>query len=83
MSMQSYATLTDAEDEVVGALQREGGVLSFPELLSVTKLPYEYLGRVLDRLRNEERVEISEEGPDIRLVRLAKSTRGLGRLFGF
>lgn len=79
MSTLSYEAISNAEDEVVGALRREGGVLSYPELVSLTKLPYDFLSRLLDRLKSEARVEISEEGSAIRLVRLAKPATRLAR----
>ena len=74
--MVSYEAITHAEDDVVGALQREGGELSYPELVSVTKLPYEIVSEVLENLSSEERVQITpmgEEGSEVRLVRLRTS----------
>lgn len=77
--MLSYEAIAHAEDDVVGALQREGGELSYPELVSATKLPYDVVSEVLDRLSSEERVDISTlggRGAGVRLVRLR--TKPLG-----
>lgn len=71
--MISYERITNAESDVVGALQREGGELSYPELVSATRLPNEIVSEIVDRLRDENRVEVAEIGAEsskIRLVRL-------------
>lgn len=71
--MVSYEAITNAESDVVGALQREGGELSYPELVSATRLPNEIVSEIVERLEGENRVEVSEIGSEsskIRLVRL-------------
>lgn len=79
--MPSYEA---TQDEVVGALRREGGELSYPELVSATKLPQELVGRVVAQLKDDGRVEITELQDDVRLVRLHRGPfgRAMTKLFG-
>lgn len=69
----AYHNITRAKDEVLGALHREGGELSYPELVSLTGLPYETVSGVLEQLQGQERVQIIDNN-EFRLVRLP-STR--------
>lgn len=71
--MLAHRAITQAEDDVIGALQREGGELSYPELVNSTNLPYAVLNEILEHLKSRNRVEIDtwdEEGAGVRLVRL-------------
>lgn len=71
--MLSYKTILNAEDDVVSALHRAGGKLSYPELVSFTGLPNEIVSQVVDHLKMEKLVEVATIGPEnsaVRLVRL-------------
>jgi uncharacterized membrane protein len=71
--MLSYEVIDHAEEDVLGALHREGGELSYSELVTSTKLPFEIISKVLENLEAKEAVRIETEGggqAGLRLVRL-------------
>ncbi len=80
--MISWESIDRAEENVVGALRREGGELSFPEVASTTKLPFEIIIKVLDNLMTKGIVEIKTQGTEESSIRLARLVpRSLGARF--
>jgi predicted methyltransferase len=53
-----YETIKRAPDEVLNALHREGGELSFAELVLATRLPYDVVVTVVKHLKEKGEVEI-------------------------
>lgn len=74
--MVSYGAISDAEGDVLGALQREGGKLSLPELTDITHLPSGVVMNVVDHLTENHTVQVQEqEGTGLKLIELRRSAK--------
>jgi hypothetical protein len=54
----SYATIHDAQENILRALRREGGELSSSELVLTTQLPYDVVISVVRQLAELGKVEL-------------------------
>jgi hypothetical protein len=81
-----YEILKGATDNVVGALRREGGELTYPELTELTHLPSRVVEEVVQKLKTDNRVEVTQqEGTGLKIVHLRGARnpfRGFTHLFG-
>lgn len=74
--MVSYGAISDAEGDVVGALRREGGKLSLPELTDITHLPSGVVMDVVEHLTEIRKVHVLEqEGTGLKLIELQRSAK--------
>lgn len=81
--MVSYGAIADAEHDVVGALQREGGKLSLPELTDITHLPSGVVIDVVEHLAENHTVQVQvQEGTGLKLIELQRSPKP-NSMFGF
>lgn len=66
-----YETIERAQENVLDALYREGGELSYSELVLAALLPYDVVVSVVEQLEEKGRVETHrEKATDIGLVHL-------------
>jgi DNA-binding IclR family transcriptional regulator len=56
-----YETIERAPTEVLNALRREGGELSYSDLILATKLPYDVIVAVVEHLEEKGRVRTDKE----------------------
>jgi hypothetical protein len=80
--MISYGALNQAENDVMGALKREGGKLSLPELTDVTSLPSGVVKAVVEQLVHKNSVKVlTEPGSGLNLIQVIEPYRNWHDIF--